>query len=189
MIGASTGGPQALREVLRAAAPAIEGIPTLIVQHMPAGFTAGFAENLSSGAGVAAREVVDGEPILPGRVYVAPGGRHLTVARLGTSVVARLDDGPRVNFCKPSVDQLFRTAAAVYGQGLLAVMLTGMGADGASAAPVIVAAGGRVVAQDEASSVVWGMPGAAVATGACHKVLPLDQIGPCIARAARGERM
>lgn len=188
-IGSSTGGPQALHEVLKAAGPSLGSVPILIVQHMPAGFTAALAEHLSTGCGIRAREAQDGEDILPGRAYVAPGGRHFSIARAGGRVVAKLDDGPRVNFCKPSVDPMFRTASAVYGAGLFAVMLTGMGSDGASAVPVVAAAGGRVVAQDEATSVVWGMPGAAAATGACSAVLPLQQIGHCIARAARGERM
>nr|WP_281375367.1 chemotaxis response regulator protein-glutamate methylesterase [Hansschlegelia beijingensis] len=187
-IGSSTGGPQALSAVLKAVGPVAGRVPVLVTQHMPVGFTAALANHLAAASGVPAREAEDGEPLKGGAIYVAPGGKHFSVARSGAQAVARVEDGPPVNFCKPSVDPLFRSAAEVYGPGLLAVVLTGMGSDGASAAPVVAAAGGRVFAQDEASSVVWGMPGAAVATGACSAVLPLSEMGPRIARAIVGER-
>ncbi|MFC3694717.1 protein-glutamate methylesterase/protein-glutamine glutaminase [Chenggangzhangella methanolivorans] len=181
-IGSSTGGPQALMEMLRAMSGTFPDAPVIVTQHMPAGFTAALAEHLSRGAGVEAKEAEDREPILPGRVYVAPGGRHLSVLRGGSGVIAKLEDGPPVNFCKPSVDPMFRSASKAYGAGLVAVVLTGMGSDGATAAAAAAAAGGRVIAQDEATSVVWGMPGATAATGACAAVLPLKEIGPRVVR-------
>lgn len=181
-IGCSTGGPQALMEIFRMMAGAFDDVPVLVTQHMPAGFTAALGEHLSRGAGVRAREAVDREPLLPGQIYIAPGGRHLSVQRSGAGVSTRIEDGPPVNFCKPSVDPMFRSASRAYGAGLVAVVLTGMGSDGATAAAAIASAGGRVIAQDEATSVVWGMPGAAAATGACTAVLPLKEIGPRVAR-------
>lgn len=181
-IGCSTGGPQALMEVFRALAGQFDDVAVLVTQHMPAGFTAALGEHLTRGTGVKAREAVDRETVVPGHVYIAPGGRHLSVVRGAAGVTTRLDDGPPVNFCKPSVDPMFRSASKIYGAGLVAIVLTGMGSDGASASSAIAAAGGRVIAQDEATSVVWGMPGATVATGACTAVLPLNDIGPRVAR-------
>jgi two-component system chemotaxis response regulator CheB len=181
-VGASTGGPQALAELLRALRPAIAHVPVVVAQHMPAGFTATLADHLAESSGFPVREASDGEPILPGGAYLAPGGRHFLVALSAGRPVARIEDGPPINFCKPSVDPLFRSAEAAFKSGLIAVVLTGMGGDGAAAVPAIAASGGRVVAQDEASSVVWGMPGAAVATGACAGVLPLKEIGPWLVR-------
>lgn len=187
-IGASTGGPQAIAQVLRSLSSVIDRTPVLIAQHMPPNFTAAFASHIAAACGVQAREAVDGEHLYGGTVYVAPGGRHFTVEAGETTPVVRLSDGPPINFCKPSLDPLFRSAAEVYGSGLIAVVLTGMGSDGATAAPVVAGAGGRIFAQDEATSVVWGMPGAAVATGACAGVLPLCEIGPRIARLIAGAR-
>ncbi|MFD1333114.1 chemotaxis protein CheB, partial [Methylopila musalis] len=187
-IGASTGGPQALASLLSALSPALGAIPVLVTQHMPATFTAALAEHLGVASRRPCREAVDGEPLAPGAIYVAPGGRHLVIARRGAQPCARLDDGPPENYCKPSVDPMFRSAAGVYGGGLLAVVLTGMGSDGACGARAVAAAGGSVIAQDEATSVVWGMPGAAVATGVCSAVLPLAAIAPKITRLVAGER-
>ena len=126
--------------------------------------------------------------MLPGTVYLAPGGRHMRVARRGGGVVIALDDGPLINFCKPAVDPLFASAAQVWGGANLALILTGMGSDGARGAAEIVAAGGGVIAQDEATSVVWGMPGAAAQNGVCSAVLPLDQIAPKVVRLFAGDR-
>lgn len=181
-VGCSTGGPQALMAFFRAMNGALGDVPVLVTQHMPAGFTAALGEHLTRGAGVNAREARDREPLAPGQVYIAPGGRHLSVQRASSGVIARLEDGPPINFCKPSVDPMFRSASRAYGAGLVAVVLTGMGSDGATAAAAIASAGGRVIAQDEATSVVWGMPGAAAATGACTAVLPLNDIGPRVIR-------
>src|SRR5262249_34691693 len=135
-----------------------------------------------------AREAVDGEPIRVGTIYVAPGGRHMRVGQHDGAAVIALDDGPLVNFCRPAVDPLFASAAAVYGCAALAIILTGMGTDGANGAGDIAEAGGSVIAQDEASSVVWGMPGTAAHAGVCSAVLPLDAIAPRLLRIFAGER-
>jgi two-component system chemotaxis response regulator CheB len=188
-IGSSTGGPQALLTMLRAAAPALTNVPVLVTQHMPPAFTAALADHLAHATGLPAREAGHGEKLARGVIYVAPGGKHLSIARSGAEAVARLDDGPSINYCKPSVDPLFISAAAQYGAGLLAVVLTGMGADGAGGVRAVAAAGGSIIAQDEASSVVWGMPGAAAATGCCSAVLPLPAIGPKLTRLLAGDRL
>jgi len=160
----------------------------LITQHMPPMFTTIMAEHLARAAERPAREALDGEPIRPGSIYVAPGGRHMRIAeRDGVPVIA-LDDGPLVNFCRPAVDPLFASAAEVYARATLAVILTGMGTDGARGAVAIAAAGGSVIAQDEATSVVWGMPGSAAHAGACAAVLPLADIAPRLVRIFAGER-
>ncbi|HUG62343.1 MAG TPA: chemotaxis response regulator protein-glutamate methylesterase [Methylomirabilota bacterium] len=187
-IGSSTGGPQALNTVLGDVGPAMAQMPVVITQHMPPTFTAILAEHLSKAAGRPAAEGKDGEALAPGRIYVAPGGRHMSLAKQGADVVIRLTDGPPVNFCKPSVDPLFRSVAEIYGGACLAVVLTGMGADGAEGVREIGQAGGSVIAQDEESSVVWGMPGAAAQTGQCSDVLPLTEIGRKVARILLGGR-
>lgn len=179
-IGSSTGGPQALMAVLSSSKEALGRVPVLIVQHMPPTFTALLAEQLGKASGLASAEAKDGERLEAGRVYVAPGGKHLVIEKSDGDVVARLLDTEPVNFCKPAVDPMFRSVSEVYGAATLSVVLTGMGSDGAAGAKVIAAAGGSVIAQDEATSVVWGMPGATAATGACSGILPLPQIGPKI---------
>jgi two-component system, chemotaxis family, protein-glutamate methylesterase/glutaminase len=188
LIGSSTGGPQALNAIVSRIAPVVDGIPVLITQHMPPMFTTILAEHLARSAERPAREAAHGEPIQAGTIYVAPGGRHMRVAQHNGASVIALDDGPLVNFCRPAVDPLFASAARVYGCAALAVILTGMGTDGAHGAGDIAAAGGSVIAQDEATSVVWGMPGAAAHAGVCSAVLPLDQIGPKLLRLFAGER-
>ena len=155
--------------------------PILLAQHMPAAFTTMLAEHISRIDGITAHEAKDGEPIRNGSVYVAPGDFHLTVASRGGSPVAVLDKRPPVNFCRPAVDPLFESGAQVYGPAAVALVLTGMGQDGADGAKFIAEAGGRVFVQDEATSVVWGMPGAVTHAGLAQKVLPLDEIGPFIA--------
>lgn len=188
LIGSSTGGPQALTALIARLAPVIDRAPVLITQHMPPTFTTILAEHLARASGRPAREGVDGEPVLPGHIYLAPGGRHMRVARRGGGAVITLDDGPLVNFCKPAVDPLFSSAAAVWGGANLALILTGMGSDGARGAAELVEAGGGVIAQDEATSVVWGMPGAAAQKGVCSAVLPLDHIAPKVVRLFAGDR-
>jgi two-component system chemotaxis response regulator CheB len=188
VIGASTGGPQALTRLFGDAGQAFARVPVLVTQHMPQTFTAILAEHIAKAAGRPAAEGIDGEPLVPGRIYVAPGGRHMLLAGKAAEPVIRLTDEPPVNFCKPAVDPLFRSAADLFGAGTLAVILTGMGSDGAKGAVAVADAGGSVIAQDEATSVVWGMPGAAVAAGACSEVLPLGDIGPRIARILAGVR-
>jgi two-component system chemotaxis response regulator CheB len=188
LIGSSTGGPQALEAVVSSIQPVIDHAPVLITQHMPPTFTAILAEHLTRASGRPAHEAIDGEPVRSGCIYVAPGGRHMRVARRAGEPVVTLDDGALVHFCKPAVDPLFTSAAAVWGNAILAVILTGMGTDGTRGAAQIVAAGGGVIAQDEASSVVWGMPGSAAHAGVCSAVLPLDQIGPRLLRLFGGGR-
>src|SRR5712675_1755244 len=188
LIGASTGGPQALMALVSEIGPLIDRFPVLITQHMPPTFTTILAEHLARSSHRPAREAVDGETVKAGQIYLAPGGRHMRVARNGTDVVIALDDGPPVNFCKPDVDPLFSSAINVWQGGVLAVILTGMGSDGTRGGKEIVAAGGSVIAQDEASSVVWGMPGAAAHAGICAAILPLNQIAPKLVRVFSGDR-
>jgi two-component system chemotaxis response regulator CheB len=188
MIGASTGGPQALTALVAQLAPVIERAPVLITQHMPPTFTTILAEHLSRAANCPAREAQDGEAITPGQIYLAPGGRHMTVAKKDRRTVIALDDGPLVNFCRPAVDPMFASGAKVWGAGLLALVLTGMGTDGTNGAQDVVGAGGSVIAQDEPTSVVWGMPGSAANAGVCSAVLALDEIGPKVVRLFRGDK-
>lgn len=188
LIGSSTGGPQALMKLVGGIGPVIDRYPVLITQHMPPTFTTILAEHLARAAGRPAHEAVDGETVKAGQIYLAPGGRHMRVARSGGSPVIALDDGPQINFCKPAVDPLFSSATDVWQAGILAVVLTGMGSDGARGGKVIVDAGGNVIAQDEATSVVWGMPGAVANAGVCAAVLPLDQIAPKVVRVFSGVR-
>jgi two-component system chemotaxis response regulator CheB len=188
LIGSSTGGPQALMTLVTEIGPVIDRFPVLITQHMPPTFTTILAEHLGRSSRRPAHEAVDGEIVKPGKIYLAPGGRHMRVARQGTDAVIALDDGPPVNFCKPAVDPLFASAIDVWQGGILAVVLTGMGSDGMRGGKEIVAAGGSVIAQDEASSVVWGMPGAAANAGICSAILPLNQIAPKLVRLFSGDR-
>jgi two-component system, chemotaxis family, protein-glutamate methylesterase/glutaminase len=188
VIGSSTGGPQALMAVVAEIGPVIDRFPVLITQHMPPTFTTILAEHLARASHRPAREAVDGEAVKAGHIYLAPGGRHMRVVRHGVEPVIALDDGPPVNFCKPAVDPLFTSAVDVWQGGLLALVLTGMGSDGTRGGKDIVAAGGSVIAQDEATSVVWGMPGAAAHAGICAAVLPLNQIAPKLVRLFSGDR-
>jgi two-component system chemotaxis response regulator CheB len=188
LIGSSTGGPQALMTLVGEIGAVIDRFPVLITQHMPPTFTTILAEHLARSSHRPACEAVDGEIVKAGRIYLAPGGRHMRVARHGTDAVIALDDGPPVNFCKPAVDPLFTSAIDVWHDGVLAVVLTGMGSDGMRGGKEIVAAGGSIIAQDEASSVVWGMPGAAAHAGICAAVLPLSQIAPKLVRLFSGDR-
>lgn len=182
LVGASTGGPRAVGEVLAALAPSLSRVPILVVQHMPPIFTAVFAEHLAAQTRLPAAEGREGERLEPGRIYVAAGGKHMGLRRdgAGGAPLVRIDDGPPENFCKPAVDVLFRDAAAIYGAGTLAVVLTGMGSDGALGAKALVQAGGAVVVQDEATSTVWGMPGAVAKAGLAHDILPLPAIAPAL---------
>jgi len=188
LIGSSTGGPQALMTLVAQLGSVIDRFPVLITQHMPPTFTTILAEHLARSSHRPAHEAVDGEVVKAGQIYVAPGGRHMRVARHGTDTVIALDDGAPINFCKPAVDPLFTSAIYVWRAGVLALVLTGMGSDGTHGGKDIVAAGGSVIAQDEASSVVWGMPGAAAHAGICAAVLPLDQIAPKLVRLFSGDR-
>ena len=174
-IGVSTGGPEALMQVFGAFNAPLN-VPVFIVQHMPADFTALLAARLSASGVMTVKEAEDGEIAQPGIVYIAPGGFHMTVTRPGTKTIIHLNTDPPENSCRPAVDVLFRAASQVYGSGLLAVMLTGMGYDGLKGSQLIKEKGGQVIAQDEASSVIWGMPGAVVQAGLADGVLPIDKI-------------
>ncbi|HZT24808.1 MAG TPA: chemotaxis response regulator protein-glutamate methylesterase [Pseudolabrys sp.] len=189
LIGCSTGGPQALNIIVPKIVPVVERAPVLITQHMPPTFTAILAEHLERLCGKPVHEARDGEEVNAGTIYLAPGGRHMKVARRDTGqAVIALDDGPLVNFCKPAVDPLFSSAAAIWGHKVMALVLTGMGTDGLNGAKAIVASGGHVVAQDEDSSVVWGMPGQVAHAGLCSAVLPLVDIAAKMTRIFGGER-
>jgi len=183
-IGASTGGTEATKDVLVNLphdAPAV-----MITQHMPPGFTKSYAARLDSLCRISVAEAVDGERVLPGHAYIAPGGFHLSVERSGANYVARVRDGEPVNRHKPSVEVLFKSAARVVGPNALGIMLTGMGADGATAMKEMRDAGSYNLAQDEASCVVFGMPREAIAAGAAHEVLPLGQIATRLLERLRG---
>ena len=183
-IGASTGGTEAIREVLvpmPADSPAI-----VITQHMPPGFTTSFAARLNGLCQITVKEAVNGERILPGHAYIAPGGTQFHVARSGANYVAVVDDGAPVNRHKPSVEVLFKSAAAVVGRNAFGIMLTGMGNDGAAAMRQMKDAGSYNYVQDEASCIVFGMPREAIAHGAADEVLPLSQIAPALITRLRG---
>ena len=184
-IGASTGGTEATKDVLVELphdTPAV-----MITQHMPAGFTRSYAQRLDGLCRIRVKEAEDGERVLPGHAYIAPGGLHLSVERSGANYVARVADGDRVNRHKPSVDVLFRSAARVVGPNALGIMLTGMGGDGARAMREMRDEGSYNFVQDEASCVVFGMPREAIAEGAAHEVLPLGAIAPALlARLSEG---
>jgi two-component system chemotaxis response regulator CheB len=174
IIGASTGGTEAIREVLTRLPP--DSPAVLITQHMPPGFTKSFAQRLDSLCKITVTEAVDGERVLPGHAYIAPGDRHLKLARSGANYLVAIDDGPPVNRHRPSVEVLFKSAAQLAGPNVLGVMLTGMGKDGATAMLEMKQAGAFNLAQDEASCVVFGMPKEAIAVGAVDEVLPVSKM-------------
>jgi two-component system chemotaxis response regulator CheB len=181
-IGSSTGGPQALFKVFQSIGK-VTHLPVFLTQHMPATFTTILAEHLGQASGMPAAEAKDGEPVVPGRIYVAPGDFHMVIDGSATSRVMRLNKNPPENFCRPAVDPMLRSIAKAYGNKTLFVMLTGMGQDGLKGATELVNAGGTVIAQDEQSSVVWGMPGAVATAGLCSAVMPLAEIGPFVKKA------
>ncbi len=178
-IGASTGGTEAIKDVLVDLPPDMPAI--VITQHIPPGFSTAFAQRMDRLAKLTVHEAEEGQQILPGHVYIAPGARHLLVARNDKGYYCKLSDGPRVNRHKPSVDVLFRSVAQTAGKNATGVILTGMGDDGARSLLEMREAGARTIAQDEESSVVWGMPGAAVKQGAAEQILPLEKIPPTLA--------
>ncbi len=187
-IGSSTGGPLALGDLFEPLAPKLTQVPVVVAQHMPPMFTAILAERLARATGKTVKEGADGERLKPAAIYVAPGDRHMTVMGGGDTPSLRLSDEPPVHYCRPAVDPLFASVARAYGPAALGIVLTGMGADGAAGALAIAEAGGSVIAQDKDSSVVWGMPGAAVAAGACAAVLPPLGIAEAAIKLMRGER-
>ncbi len=182
VIGVSTGGPDALARLLPSL-PAEFPVPLLIAQHMPPIFTSMLAARLTSKCAFPVRECVFGEPLKPGCALIAPGDFHMVVQAEDGVARVRTHQGPRENFCRPSVDVLFRSVAGIYGARTLAVILTGMGQDGLHGCELLRSQGARVYVQDEASSVVWGMPGFVARSGLADKVLPLHQIGSEIVRA------
>jgi two-component system chemotaxis response regulator CheB len=186
-IGSSTGGPQALFTLIQALGRFVN-VPVILTQHMPATFTPILAEHITRLGGLPCAEAKDGEALLPGRIYLAPGDKHLIVERgearsagtgfAGVMARARLSNDPPENFCRPAVDPMLRSAAATYEGRVLVAMLTGMGHDGLAGTRRVVEAGGAAIAQDEATSVVWGMPGTIAQAGLCHTVLPLLRMAP-----------
>ncbi len=180
VIGASTGGPRAVARVLSDLGDAVHNLTTLVVQHMPALFTASFADQIATQIGVPAREPYDGERLARGTVYIAPGGRHLGIERKLGHIVANVSDGPPVRFCRPAVDVLFNEAARHLGPAALGLVMTGMGSDGTEGAAALRRAGAAVIAQDEASSTIWGMPGSVVRARQASAIVPLGSIGPAI---------
>ena len=187
VVGASTGGPRALAAAL-GELPLDFPVPIAVVQHMPLEMSEFLASGLGANCRMRVRLAGDGGAVEPGAIWVAPGGAHLTIAREGARVCFRLDHGPEENGCRPAVDPLLRSAARVFGAGTLALVLTGMGQDGVVGARAVHAAGGRVLVQDEASSVVWGMPGAVARAGLADAVLPLAQLGGELLARARAAR-
>jgi two-component system chemotaxis response regulator CheB len=187
VIGASTGGPQALSTLLSALAPSLANVPVVIVLHTPASFTTVVAEHTARTTGLPVKEAQNGEAPRPGHVYFASGGVHLKIIKIGDRPVLAHSNAPPENFCRPAVDVLFRTAAEAYGPGVLGIVLTGMGSDGLAGAGAVIEAGGSIVAQDEASSVVWGMPGAVARAGYCAAVLPLDAMAGVVTARLRGD--
>ena len=185
-IGCSTGGPQALATLVKHL-PRLP-VPVVVVQHMPPGFTTMLAEHLDRGGAHRCAEAQAGEVLEPGRILLAPGDRHLLVATAQGRLVAQLTSDPPENFCRPSVDPTLRSAAGAAGGRVLAVILTGMGHDGLEGCRAVVAAGGTVLAQDEASSVVWGMPGAVARAGLAELLAPPEALADRIAAMA-GERV
>jgi two-component system chemotaxis response regulator CheB len=183
-IGVSTGGPNALA-LLLPSLPSDLGVPVFIVQHMPRLFTKLLAERLSNKSRIPVHEASAGEVVTSGKVWLAPGDYHMIVRRIGLKIVIETNQGEAENSCRPAVDPLFRSVADTYGSRALGVILTGMGKDGLRGCEAIRARGGQVLAQDEASSVVWGMPGFVARAGLAEKIIPLSEIGPEIVRRAR----
>ena len=178
-IGSSTGGPQALLALIQGLGRTLP-VPVVITQHMPPAFTAMLATHITALGGLPCAEATDGEALRPGRILIAPGNRHLLIEPGSAGPCARLSDGPAVNYCRPAVDPMLASAARACDGRVLVAMLTGMGHDGLAGTRAVIEAGGAAVAQDEASSVVWGMPGAIAEAGLCHAVLPLPRLAPCL---------
>ncbi|MBO1751292.1 chemotaxis-specific protein-glutamate methyltransferase CheB [Actinotalea sp. BY-33] len=181
VVGSSTGGPEALSHVMRGITAPLP-VPVVVVQHMPPVFTRQLAARLDRLGGSTVVEATAGQDLRPGTVYIAPGDLHLTLEPSASGARTVLTQGLPVNFCRPSVDVMFRSAVKVFGGDLLGVMLTGMGSDGRAATEDLVLAGGTMLVQDEPTSVVWGMPGAVATGGLAHAVLPLDEMAAAMVR-------
>lgn len=187
-IGSSTGGPQALLALIAGLAKDVP-VPVAITQHMPPAFTAMLATHITALGALPCIEATDQAPMLPGHIYLAPGNRHLLIeAGPAPALRTRLSDGPPVNYCRPAVDPMLESAATSAEGRVLVAMLTGMGHDGLAGTRAVIAAGGTAVAQDEATSVVWGMPGAIAQAGLCHAVLPLQHLAPRLLELLRSGR-
>jgi len=182
-IGSSTGGPQALFAVLSALKPGLPQ-PIVITQHMPATFTTILAEHIERASGIPTHEAAEGMVLQGGHIYVAPGEFHMTIEAQGAQKVVKLLKTPPENYCRPSVDPMLRSLIKLYARRVFTVILTGMGQDGLRGCEAVIAAGGSVIGQDEATSVVWGMPGAVATAGVCSAVLPLAEIAPYIRKVA-----
>lgn len=186
-VGSSTGGPQALLKFVDGLKDNLE-LPIVITQHMPSTFTKILAGHLSKASGLTCLEGEDGMPVLGGQIYVAPGGHHMIVVSRNGKHYLELNQEPPENFCRPAVDPLFRSLAREFGPAVLGVILTGMGHDGLNGSRIIVENGGTIIAQDEETSVVWGMPGAVSEAGICNAILPLDEIADNVKKLIRGGR-
>jgi two-component system chemotaxis response regulator CheB len=182
-VASSTGGPQALFKVMSALKEVLQ--PVFITQHMPPSFTTTLAQHINNLGGIPCVEAQDGMPVKGGQAYLAPGNFHMTIADAGGARTIKLNQNPPENFCRPAADPMLRSLVEVYGSRLLAVVLTGMGTDGLKGCQHVVEQGGSVISQDEATSVVWGMPAAVAEGGLCHAVLSIDQIGNYILNVAK----
>jgi two-component system, chemotaxis family, protein-glutamate methylesterase/glutaminase len=178
-IASSTGGPRALETLLPDLSRRID-LPILVVQHMPPKFTKSLADSLARSTEAPVSEASDGEPLREKRIYLAPGGKHLVLCKDGSELILGLNEQPPENGCRPSADVLFRSTAAALHGGVMAVVLTGMGRDGTAGLGAVKRAGGYAIVQDEATSVVWGMPGSAVEAGLADEILPLNEIAPAV---------
>lgn len=177
-IGSSTGGPQALFSVFKNMG--VVKLPIVITQHMPATFTKILAEHITQHSDMTAQEGEDGMPVEGGKIYVAPGGKHMAFTKQTGKLTIKISDAPPENFCKPSVDVMMRSLTELYQNRILCVILTGMGQDGLIGARGLHEKGGRIIAQDKETSVVWGMPGAVATDGICDKILPINDIGKVV---------
>jgi two-component system, chemotaxis family, protein-glutamate methylesterase/glutaminase len=186
-VGSSTGGPQALFTLVQGLGRAV-GVPVVMTQHMPATFTPILADHLNRLGMMPCTEARDGESMVANRIYLAPGDKHLVIEGGRTGLRTRLSSDPPENFCRPSVDPMLRSASAACEGRVLVAMLTGMGRDGMAGTAKVVESGGAAIGQDEASSVVWGMPGAIALAGLCHAVLPLPKIAPKLLEMLKGAR-
>lgn len=186
-VGSSTGGPQALLSFVNSLKDSLT-VPVVITQHMPATFTKILAAHLMKATALECQEGVDGMRLEPGKVYIAPGDHHMMVEKRNGQYVIKLSDEPPENFCRPAVDPMFRSVAKEYGPEALGVILTGMGQDGLKGSKLIVEEGGTILAQNEETSVVWGMPGAVSNAGICSAVLPLSEMGSKVQRLLKGGR-
>lgn len=186
-VGSSTGGPQALLKFINSLKDDLT-VPVVITQHMPAAFTKILAGHLSKASGLECIEAMDNTPLENGKVYIAPGDHHMIVVEKNEKKYLRLNQDPPENFCRPAVDPMFRSLSNLYGPAVLGVILTGMGQDGLKGSKVVVENGGTIIAQNQETSVVWGMPGAVSEAGICNAILPLDEMGGKVKRLVKGGR-